>query len=223
MPTGVYNRTASSERRRIAAIRKALEDPEVVERRRQASLPGIQRAALSGVYSRELFRRHRENPKFHKAAVSALKKGAGGKGYPRDEVWRAKLRVAQRRNWEDEKYASRMSKVLAGGRITQLLGPSKPALSFYSSLSNFGLFGFSLEYPIGRYHIDIANVDSKIAIEIDGDYFHRRKSQIKRDFNKDRFLKSKGWRILRIKVSRLKYIRYWIQLVKELCGDTPHH
>ena len=57
-----------------------------------------------------------------------------------------------------------------------------------------------LNFPLGIYNLDCALFidDIKIDIEYDGWYWHQDK---KKDMARDEFLKSNGWKILRIKGS----------------------
>jgi very-short-patch-repair endonuclease len=58
--------------------------------------------------------------------------------------------------------------------------------------------GFKLEYQVGRYAIDIAHPSKKIAIEVDGYFFHFSAEQKRKDRAKDKFLKSLGWQVIRV-------------------------
>lgn len=57
---------------------------------------------------------------------------------------------------------------------------------------------FERELKVGKYFIDFAFINKKIALEIDG-RTHDDIEVIKKDRRKDKFLKSKGWKICRIK------------------------
>lgn len=57
---------------------------------------------------------------------------------------------------------------------------------------------YNREYKIGKYFIDFAFIDKKIALEIDG-RTHDDESVIEKDLRKDCFLKSNGWYVFRIK------------------------
>lgn len=68
----------------------------------------------------------------------------------------------------------------------------------------------NLEYVLERYTIDIAIPDLKIALEVDGDYWHSNKNlgfkpnnpllekNIINDKNKTIFLEEKGWKLIRV-------------------------
>lgn len=61
------------------------------------------------------------------------------------------------------------------------------------------LFPFSeieLNYPFSTLSLDIAIIDAKIAIEYDGSYWHQ---DSQKDRRRDEFVKSQGWKVLRIK------------------------
>jgi hypothetical protein len=69
--------------------------------------------------------------------------------------------------------------------------------------------GWLFEYPVGTgsggirkgmpsaYRLDLANPEKRINIEVDGTS-HRYRNQSKKDKRRDRFLRRKGWRIIRI-------------------------
>lgn len=57
---------------------------------------------------------------------------------------------------------------------------------------------YFFNYNIGIYWLDFAFPKLKIAIECDGDYFHKfRKSKL-RDKRKEMWLKEQGWRVVRL-------------------------
>jgi very-short-patch-repair endonuclease len=61
-------------------------------------------------------------------------------------------------------------------------------------------YGVEYEYekPMGRYSVDFAFNDKKIALEIDGKQ-HEDPSRVESDKRKDEFLLQNGWRVYRIK------------------------
>jgi len=95
---------------------------------------------------------------------------------------------------------------------TFLKKTSKVHLQFKEKLINNGIKGFITEYSCGYYSIDEADPLSKIAIEVDGCYWHgcdlcnfdgdpRIKSI---DKSKNAYLTNRGWTILRIKEHDIK-------------------
>ncbi len=69
-------------------------------------------------------------------------------------------------------------------------------------LQSIGI-NFNQEYKIGRFYIDFYLPDRKLAIEIDGDYWHAKPSVKEKDARKDNFLQNKGIDIFRIKESEI--------------------
>ena len=89
---------------------------------------------------------------------------------------------------------------------------SKLHLGYKKTMLEVGLTGFMSEYPYGPYSIDEADPFAKIALEIDGCYWHGCKTcdligdtRIKNiDKRKTSYLKNRGWIILRIKEHEIK-------------------
>ena len=54
------------------------------------------------------------------------------------------------------------------------------------------------QYPIGKYRIDIALPQYKLAIETDGHQFHSSIEQKAKDKRKDNYLRKNGWKVIRI-------------------------
>jgi very-short-patch-repair endonuclease len=93
---------------------------------------------------------------------------------------------------------------------------SKLHEAYKVSMIEKGLTGFITEYQYDYYSIDEADPFAKIAIEIDGCYWHgcstcgfEGDSRIRRiDKRKESYLKNKGWVIIHIKEHELKTNRY---------------
>ena len=89
--------------------------------------------------------------------------------------------------------------------------PSYPEKWFMTMLENEmnmkNGIDYNREVPFHRFSLDFAWINSKKAIEIDGEQHKRFKEQQKRDEQKDNFLKKEGWKFLRID---------W----KDICFDT---
>lgn len=78
-------------------------------------------------------------------------------------------------------------------------GPSYPE-KYFDEIFN-DKFEYTKYYQISLYHIDIAIVNKKIAIEIDGEQHYLDPKIIKSDKRKNKFLTENGWNIIRIKWS----------------------
>jgi len=72
--------------------------------------------------------------------------------------------------------------------------PEKVAINFLDSRN----VCYIRELPVGRYFVDFAIEESKIAIEIDGQQ-HLKPERLMSDKKKDELLKQKGWKVFRIK------------------------
>jgi very-short-patch-repair endonuclease len=53
------------------------------------------------------------------------------------------------------------------------------------------------QVAVGIYHLDIAVTDVKLAIEIDGEYWHLRNDQPMRDAYRTKYLIEQGWTVIR--------------------------
>lgn len=65
------------------------------------------------------------------------------------------------------------------------------------ALNDFGI-SFEQEARIGRYSVDFLIISQRIAIEVDGDYWHQ---DARRDARKDAFLHNHGFHVVRIRES----------------------
>ena len=60
---------------------------------------------------------------------------------------------------------------------------------------------FIQEAKIGRYSVDFLLSNHRIALEVDGTYWHQ---DLARDTRKTKFLNSHGWRVIRISDVEIK-------------------
>ena len=89
--------------------------------------------------------------------------------------------------------------------------PSYPEEWFMKVIENeFNDKNYKREFPFAKYSLDFAWEYKKLCIEIDGDQHRRFESYKIRDLEKDKFLKEKGWKVLRIS---------W----KDLCNNTKKY
>ena len=97
-------------------------------------------------------------------------------------------------------------------------GESYPEKYFDKIFKN--KFEYKRYLPINLYHIDIAVINKKIAIEIDGDQHYLDNKIIESDKRKNKFLIEDGWDIIRIKwsdyqkMNRFEKENYISQLIK---------
>lgn len=78
----------------------------------------------------------------------------------------------------------------------QHFGISKAEVLIYSMLVEYGYIGVQ-QYQIESRFIDIAFPEIKLAIEIDGCYWHSKEKIKQRDLEKEKILKNNGWEIIR--------------------------
>lgn len=112
-----------------------------------------------------------------------------------------------RKKWKDDNYRNKMSSFAKerhingeldfGWRSRKKMKLSYPEFIAKNKLEEIGI-PFEREYSMGKYFIDFAIIQKKIAIEIDGQQ-HNIPERIKTDKEKDLFIKSQGWEIFRIK------------------------
>jgi len=97
-----------------------------------------------------------------------------------------------------------MEKVVKEGRhkgwaFRIKLKPSYPEQYFIDLFNNENIKGWERELKVGRYFIDFAFKEQKIALEIDGSQHWKLQERIESDIKKDLYLKKNDWNIIRIK------------------------
>lgn len=74
----------------------------------------------------------------------------------------------------------------------------------FNALWNRGHY-IKTQYKIGKYRLDMAIPDLKLAIEADGEFWHySTPEQIEKDKKRDAYLRSLGWKTLRFPGKRIK-------------------
>lgn len=100
---------------------------------------------------------------------------------------------------ETRKKRSKLQRELYKLGITK--GWSRRTMSFPERYFKTKLDALNVEYvqehPVGRYFVDFAFIDAKIALEIDGKQ-HQVEPQLSSDKRKDVFLTERGWHVIRI-------------------------
>lgn len=103
-----------------------------------------------------------------------------------------KFSTSQEKRWE-QKFCS-----LSCVRRTK--HETTPEIMVKQILGKLGV-RFIQEFKLGRYSIDFAIPDKKIAIEVDGEYWHRNKE---RDMRKNEYIISQqGWSLIRLSESEV--------------------
>jgi len=109
---------------------------------------------------------------------------------------------------------------LIGRKTAEFLAKSRrmtsaPQRRLYESLQSLSV-KFELEYQIDCYSVDIAAPDIRLAIEVDGDFFHVNESlgykakyrvqkrNLRNDKKKQLHLEKSGWEVIRFWVSDIK-------------------
>lgn len=130
------------------------------------------------------------------------------------------ISIAQKRRFENpeerKKSRERALGLIESGKIVPFGGRKHgngrpPTESEREMLLRLGPYGFEAEHVVPtemkprrggmptHYKIDLANPETKIAVEIDGSS-HRQPRREAADSRKDSFLQSKGWTVLRFQV-----------------------
>lgn len=79
--------------------------------------------------------------------------------------------------------------------VRQFMGETRLEARVRVALEMLGV-GFVQEYPFGRWSIDFAIPERKVAVEADGDYWH--KILARRDAKRDAHMKASGWKVVRL-------------------------
>ena len=74
------------------------------------------------------------------------------------------------------------------------------------------------EHPMGRYHIDFFLPRHDTCLEVDGDYWHSIATTIERDARRDRHLRNRGYRVIRISESDINAAKSVTTLVAQRLG-----
>ena len=78
---------------------------------------------------------------------------------------------------------------------------SVPEKVLKNMLLELGCSDFKDQFQIDRFSIDIAFPDVRLAVEVDGEYWHSLPKTVERDRRKNKLLEEKGWEIMRLPAS----------------------
>jgi len=151
--------------------------------------------------------RRRETQFLHKDDVEKQCKGCGGVFITRIKKQVYCSRICVRKYATDEGVKNKIKNtqlehVKQGNHIgwkSRTLKPSYPEQYFINLFQNENIDGWVKEHKLGKYFIDFAFIDKKIALEIDGKQHWEDINRINSDKQKDSFLVENGWTVYRIK------------------------
>lgn len=195
-------RRVKTEAQRLAQSRKLkarFQTPEGEETRRQIS--AASKRLMQTPYrakASEALTQYNWDHRQEKATESRLRW--------QDPVFRAKMREVHERSRD----AILTSVANARGHLTKTF--TKPHRALEEALLEAGVLGLEREFPIGPYRVDEALPSIKVALEVDGCYwhgcqecgFHGRPEILALDKRKNTYLLRRGWRVIRISEHRIK-------------------
>lgn len=198
MPRGIYVRT---------------------ERHKRISVENLEKAIHKGVYPRT--KKMREN--ISKATIQQWKDGKHSgdsermkRRWASDPSFREAISkgVSKRlkRDWKDPKYREKMMKALRSGQ--KISSPQRLMFRWIKSVFASAKMEFFSRTSGLPCHIDIAIPDRRIAIEVDGRYWHSRPGVKEKDQERNFNLWDTGWRVYRIEAEEVK--KYGLELLSEL-------
>jgi len=141
--------------------------------------------------------------------------------YQRSMENREKKSIESFERWSDPEFRAKMERYVeenhqqlanSARKARQFLNKqSKLHIKYKENMIRMGLQGFISEYAYGPYSVDEADPLAKVAVEVDGCYWHGcqacgyqgDKKIMKTDKSKTTFLKNRGWVIIRIKEHEL--------------------
>lgn len=86
-----------------------------------------------------------------------------------------------------------------GWKSRSKMNISYPEQYFINLFKNENLEFYEREKNVGRWFIDFAFNDLKLAVEIDGSQHYNDPERMQSDRNKDEFLKNEGWEVFRVR------------------------
>jgi very-short-patch-repair endonuclease len=167
------------------------------------------KAASAGWKGRLKSKRLRKRLKFYKSPKGREMQLSAAKKRGKSKRFRELRSSYMTWRWEDEKYKKRMLKVIKSVVSSRT---SKIQMLIFNRLREIG-FKAKLNYQVGTYFADIAFPRRKIALEVDGSYWHERR--VAADRKRDIFFRSLGWIVKRFVASRSS-----IPQIVTFLGDT---
>jgi len=90
---------------------------------------------------------------------------------------------------------------------------AEQSLWYYLRGKRFLGYKFKRQVPIGKYIVDFLCTDTKIIIELDGSG-HLEPIQIQHDDEREKYLKEKGYKVIRVLNTELKNMESVLEYIK---------
>lgn len=120
-----------------------------------------------------------------------------------------------------QKQASKLKYTAAATSLRLRSNPPKSDKWFQEEWSRIDMIHEADQYnvPLGVFIPDCLNVKYKYVIEVDGD-IHLRSRQRRRDAQKDRYYKQKGYSVFRVKAFDMDHLRETADLIDRLRNSS---
>jgi len=105
--------------------------------------------------------------------------------------------AASRNFWKSLDYDKRLLVNQIGRDVAARANPSSFELFVRATLRDLKI-AFKVAVRFGRYVVDIYVARRRLVVECDGEYWHRGADRQRRDRERDRWFKARGYRVLRI-------------------------
>lgn len=103
--------------------------------------------------------------------------------------------------------------LLLAKNLRQNMTDAEQKLWYYLRGKRFLGYKFKRQVPIGKYIVDFLCVDNKLIIELDGSQ-HLQQENISYDIERSEYLKSKGYKIIRIFDNELSNIESVLEYIR---------
>jgi very-short-patch-repair endonuclease len=156
-----------------------------------------------------------------------------------DPEFKKAASMRSRRMWEDPAFRKKQRQWVENNRKHVLDSAaharrhhsktSKLHLEFKSALDLAGVRDFLTEHRVGYYEIDEANPELRVAVEVDGCYWHGctecgyapQPKMASLDIRKQTYLEKRGWKVVRLKECSIRGdLEGCISQVQEACHGS---
>lgn len=136
------------------------------------------------------------------------------------EIATRKSTDAMKAFWQRLTPEEKLSINANGRKSASQVRPTSIELTVEELLKSLNIV-FETQKPIGKFIVDIFIPSKGLVVECDGDYWHSLPKAIKRDREKDKYIRSLGYQIIRIPEYRIKHNMAGIQTtIFDICTET---